>query len=67
MAFDVGDRPRTMPSLAWACNLDRNMVEVAQGEERKLSSWVGTCTMGEHEGGSELGAILAGDHVHHPG
>ena len=43
------------------------MVEVAQGEERKLSSWVGTCTMGEHEGGSELGAILAGDHVHHPG
>ena len=43
------------------------VVEVAHGEERKPSSWVGACTMGKHKGGSELAAILAGDHVHHPG
>ncbi len=43
------------------------VVEVAHREERKPSSWVGACTMGKHKGGSELAAILAGDHVHHPG
>ncbi len=43
------------------------VVEVAHGEERKPSSLVGAFSMGKHKGGRELAAILAGDHVHHPG
>jgi hypothetical protein len=41
------------------------VMKVAEGEERKPSSWIQARAMDEHEGGCQLNTVFPRNHIHH--